>query len=71
MLLDQGPERRHLSETFRPDPSSSFDRPTSEMNIASGSPFFVTQRVVDNSTYVRDGAIYIRIVVDTTGLENM
>uniref|UniRef100_H2XQ78 TNF receptor-associated factor 3-like n=1 Tax=Ciona intestinalis TaxID=7719 RepID=H2XQ78_CIOIN len=42
MLLDQGMDRRHLSDTFRPDPtSSSFKKPTSDMNIASGCPLFV------------------------------
>ncbi|XP_077968199.1 TNF receptor-associated factor 3-like isoform X2 [Styela clava] len=71
MLLDQGPDRRHLSDTFRPDPSSSsFKRPTSDMNIASGCPLFVSHTVVDNSTYVKEDTIFLRIVVDTGDLEN-
>ena len=37
MILDQETGRSHLVDSFRPDPnSSSFKRPTSEMNIASG-----------------------------------
>jgi len=72
MLLDQGMERRHLSDTFRPDPtSSSFKRPTSDMNIASGCPLFVAHTVVDDSTYVKDDTIFLRIVVDITDLENL
>ena len=37
MILDQETGRNNLVESFRPDPkSSSFKRPTSEMNIACG-----------------------------------
>ena len=72
MLLDQSPERRHLSDTFRPDPtSSSFKKPSSDMNIASGCPLFVAHSVINNSTYVLDNTIYIRIIVDTTDFENL
>lgn len=71
MLLDQGPDRRHLSDTFRPDPtSSSFKRPTSDMNIASGCPLFVAHTVLDGSNFVKDDTIFVRVVVDTADLEN-
>lgn len=71
MLMDQSNNRRHLSDTFRPDPtSSSFKRPTSDMNIASGCPLFVAHTVVDSSDYAKDDTLFIRIIVDTADLEN-
>ncbi|CAF1439818.1 unnamed protein product, partial [Rotaria sp. Silwood1] len=40
-LYDQTPQQRHIIDSFRPDVrSSSFQRPRSEMNIASGIPKF-------------------------------
>uniref|UniRef100_H2YYB2 MATH domain-containing protein n=1 Tax=Ciona savignyi TaxID=51511 RepID=H2YYB2_CIOSA len=69
MLLDQGVDRRHLSDTFRPDPtSSSFKQPTSDMNIASGCPLFVAHSVIKGSSYVKEDTIYIRIHVDTSDI---
>nr|XP_039258592.1 TNF receptor-associated factor 3-like [Styela clava] len=71
MLLDQGPDRRHLSDVFRPDPtSSSFKKPTSDMNIASGCPMFVAHDTINRSSYVKEDTIFIRVVVETTDLEN-
>nr|CAB3267208.1 TNF receptor-associated factor 3 [Phallusia mammillata] len=71
LLLDQGPDRKHLTDTFRPDPSSSsFKRPNSDMNIASGCPLFVAHNVVDGSSYVKEDTIFVRIQVDTSDLEN-
>nr|XP_026693566.1 TNF receptor-associated factor 3-like isoform X1 [Ciona intestinalis]XP_026693567.1 TNF receptor-associated factor 3-like isoform X1 [Ciona intestinalis] len=71
MLLDQGMDRRHLSDTFRPDPtSSSFKKPTSDMNIASGCPLFVAHNVIEDSSYVKEDTIFLRIHVDTSDLEN-
>ncbi|XP_013383071.1 TNF receptor-associated factor 3-like [Lingula anatina] len=69
MLLDQDSGRRHLSDTFRPDPtSSSFKKPTSEMNVASGCPLFVSQSVLESKTYVKDDTIFIKVIVDTADL---
>ena len=67
MLLDQDTGRRHLSDSFRPDPaSSSFSRPTTEMNIASGCPLFVSQSVLSDPAYVRDNVMFIKVIVDTS-----
>ncbi|ETE63811.1 TNF receptor-associated factor 3, partial [Ophiophagus hannah] len=69
MLMDQGPSRRHLGDAFKPDPnSSSFKKPTGEMNIASGCPVFVAQTVLENGTYIKDDTIFIKVVVDTSDL---
>ena len=67
-LLDQ--ERiSHVTETFRPDPnSSSFQRPRSEMNIASGCPAFCSHSLLRSRGYVRDDTVFIKIIVDTIGM---
>ena len=69
MLMDQETGRLHLSDSFRPDPkSSSFQRPTAEMNIASGCPMFVNRTVLDDNTYKKDDVLFVKIIVDTNDL---
>jgi TNF receptor-associated factor 3 len=70
MILDQSGSRRHLTDSFKPDPnSSSFKRPLAEMNIASGCPLFVSQSILEPSgNYVRDDTLFVKIIVDTNGL---
>ncbi|CAH1271320.1 TRAF2 [Branchiostoma lanceolatum] len=68
MLLDQN-NREHVIDAFRPDPtSSSFKRPTSDMNIASGCPLFMPLSQLESTrhAYVRDDAIFLKIIVDTS-----
>ena len=66
MLVDQR-GNRHVSDSFRSDPtSSSFRRPESEFNIATGFPLFVTQSQLES--YLVNDVIFLRIEVDTTGL---
>ncbi|XP_054913055.1 TNF receptor-associated factor 3 [Poeciliopsis prolifica] len=69
MLMDQTPSRKHLGDAFKPDPhSSSFRRPTAEMNIASGCPLFVAQSVLETGSYIKDDTIFIKVTVDTSDL---
>ncbi|NXG52684.1 TRAF2 factor, partial [Psilopogon haemacephalus] len=69
MLLDQN-NREHIIDAFRPDvSSSSFQRPVTEMNIASGCPLFCPVSLMEaKNSYVRDDAIFIKAIVDLTGL---
>ncbi|XP_019626158.1 PREDICTED: TNF receptor-associated factor 2-like [Branchiostoma belcheri] len=70
MLLDQN-NREHVIDAFRPDPtSSSFKRPTSDLNIASGCPLFMPHSQLESTrhAYVRDDAIFLKIIVDTSDL---
>ncbi|KAM6047794.1 TNF receptor-associated factor 2 isoform 3-T3 [Chlamydotis macqueenii] len=69
MLLDQN-NREHIIDAFRPDvTSSSFQRPITEMNIASGCPLFCPVSMMEaKNSYVRDDAIFIKAIVDLTGL---
>lgn len=70
-LMDQ--ERlSHIIETFRPDPnSSSFQRPRSEMNIASGCPLFCSHSLLRTRGYVRDDTMFIKIIVEGNGMPMM
>lgn len=71
-MLDQSlADPHHVSETFRPDPSSSsFQRPLQQMNVASGCPLFFPLRSLMQSgcSHLRDDTIYIKITVHTQGL---
>ncbi|XP_030624580.1 TNF receptor-associated factor 2 [Chanos chanos] len=69
MLLDQN-NREHIIDAFRPDvTSTSFQRPVSEMNIASGCPLFCPlSKLAGKSSYLRDDTIFIKAIVDLTGL---
>src|SRR3984957_5676166 len=66
-LYDQTVQQRHIIDSFRPDTkSNSFQRPRSEMNIASGIPKFFPLPMIqqDNNPYVRDDTMFIRVMVD-------
>ena len=70
-LFDQTNQQRHIIDSFRPDPkSNSFQRPRSEMNIASGIPKFAPLAMFEKSDnpYVKNDTMFIKIVVD---FENM
>ena len=62
--------KKHISDSFRPDPhSSSFQKPgRREMNIASGCPMFIRIDHLLNGGFVKDDAIYVRVVVETMDL---
>lgn len=68
-LLDQEGQL-DVTDSFRPDPnSSSFKRPTSDMNIASGCPTFISHSTLRTRGYVRDDILFIKITVDTAGIQ--
>ncbi|XP_077986641.1 TNF receptor-associated factor 2-like [Glandiceps talaboti] len=70
MWLDQN-NREHVIDAFRPDPtSSSFKRPSQDMNIASGCPLFMPLSQLDSPrhAYVKDDAAYVKIIVDTSDI---
>ncbi|XP_032997522.1 TNF receptor-associated factor 1-like [Lacerta agilis] len=66
-LLDQV-DKRHISTSFRPlETSSSFQRPTTEANVASGLPEFCPLNVLHapGTTYIHNDTLAIQAVVDT------
>ncbi|CAF3641287.1 unnamed protein product [Adineta steineri] len=70
-LYDQSGEEKHVIDSFRPDiKSNSFQRPRSDMNIASGIPKFIPLSMLEeeNSRYVRDDTMFIKVMVDMSGM---
>ncbi|XP_019855421.1 PREDICTED: TNF receptor-associated factor 2-like [Amphimedon queenslandica] len=66
IMVDQD-HKRHIVQTFKPSPSSSsFQRPKSDMNIASGCPKFAELKILDNESYVKEDVMYVKAIVDTT-----
>ncbi|CAF5046117.1 unnamed protein product [Rotaria sp. Silwood1] len=66
-LFNHTPQQRHIIDSFRPNTkSNSFQRPRSDMNIASGIPKFVPLSIIqqDNNPYVRDDTMFIKTIVD-------
>ena len=66
-LFDQTGQQRHIIDSFRPDTrSNSFQRPRSDMNIASGIPKFVLLSLIQeqNNAYVREDTMFIKVMVD-------
>ncbi|CAF2134905.1 unnamed protein product [Rotaria magnacalcarata] len=71
-LYDQTPAQRHIIDSFRPDiKSNSFQRPRSDMNIASGIPKFFPLEMIqkEENPYVRDDTMFIKIMVDFEGMQ--
>jgi hypothetical protein len=70
-VLDQTGQQKHIIDSFRPDSkSNSFQRPLSDMNIASGIPKFCPLTIIqqDNNAYVRDDTMFIKVIVDFTNM---
>ncbi len=67
ILMNQNNSSNNIAETFQPDPTStSFQKPTSDMNIASGFPRFVTHNLMGPSDcFVVEDTIFIECIVDT------
>ena len=58
---------RHIVDSFAPDPmSSSFRKPKSDMNIASGCPRFVSHTELERGGFIVDDTIFIKCTIDTT-----
>nr|XP_015217995.1 PREDICTED: TNF receptor-associated factor 5 [Lepisosteus oculatus]XP_015217996.1 PREDICTED: TNF receptor-associated factor 5 [Lepisosteus oculatus] len=75
MILDQSGNKSDILDYFKPDPASnSFRRPTGEMNVASGFPCFVSHADLENpknGVYVKDETLFVKVKVDTTGIEDL
>ena len=66
-LYDQTQTKRHIIDSFRPDiKSNSFQRPRSNMNIASGIPEFMTLASIQRigSPYLLDDTMFIKTMVE-------
>ena len=62
---------RDIIDTFQPDPmSSSFKKPKSDMNVASGCPRFVSHHDLKNSGFIVDDTIFIKCVIDRSTIKH-
>ena len=69
-LINQG-TGKDIVDTFQPDPmSSSFRKPKSDMNIASGCPRFVSHTDLQGGGYVLDDTVFIKCTVDTSTIRH-
>ena len=58
---------RDIIDTFQPDPmSSSFRKPKSDMNIASGCPRFVSHTELEKGGFIMDDTVFIKCFIDTS-----
>ena len=57
---------RDIVDTFQPDPmSSSFKKPTSDMNVASGCPRFISHTELERGGFIVDDTIFIKCTINT------
>ena len=69
-LINQG-KGRDVVDTFQPDPlSSSFKKPKSDMNIASGCPRFISHDSLKSGGFIAEDTIFIKCVVDRSTLSH-
>ena len=73
LILQDQDQQKHIAKWFKPDFSDagsidSFHKPStdSDYNVASGSPQFVPLSILDNPSYVKDGTMIFRCMIDTT-----
>ncbi|UJR22221.1 hypothetical protein I4U23_025285 [Adineta vaga] len=73
-LYDQSGQGKHVIDSFRPDiRSNSFQRPRSDMNIASGIPKFMALSTIEedggrSNGYVVDDTMFIKVLIDFDGM---
>ncbi|XP_065845007.1 TNF receptor-associated factor 3-like [Oscarella lobularis] len=71
VLIDQGPQRNHVSDAFCPNLSSplSLQLPYEKMNISSGRPRFLPLAKLDSGTFIKDDCMFVKVQVDLSGIE--
>ena len=70
-LINQVNPEASISEAFVPDlQSASFQKPSGDMNIASGFPRFVKQTILKDENFTQDNAIFIKAQVTLSGLDS-
>ena len=59
----------HITQSFMPDAkSSSFQKPTKDMNIASGFPKFAPRSVLSDKRYAVNDTVYFKVKVDLSDI---
>ena len=69
MLLDQD-KRKNIVLAFLPERiSPCFQQPQTDMNIPAGFPQFAPLWLLSNPSYVRNDTLFLKVIVDKTGLD--
>ena len=64
LVLVNQDHKKNLVRTFKPDPeSSAFQRPTTDMNDPKGFDEFASLSVLDDTSFVKDDVMYIKVIV--------
>ena len=62
---------RDIVDVFQPDPlSSSFQRPKTDMNVASGCPRFISLAELNQGGFIEDNTIFIKVKVDISTIKH-
>ena len=62
---------RDVVDVFQPDPmSSSFQRPKTDMNVASGCPRFISLAELNQGGFIAEDTIFIKVKVDTSTISH-
>ena len=62
---------RDIVDVFQPDPlSSSFQRPKTDMNVASGCPRFISLAELNQGGFIEDNTIFIKVKVDVSTIKH-
>jgi hypothetical protein len=67
VLVDQQDDlgqRQNIDTAFTPSGEKNFKRPTQRENVGRGRPKFVKHSTLRTRQYIRDHAVYIKILVD-------
>ena len=60
---------RDIVHTFQPDPrNSSFRKPETDMNVASGCPRFISHADLKTGGFIENDTIFIKGTIDTVGI---
>lgn len=76
-VMDQSGARNHQSLSFKPDPTNKcFQQPAADAasNVAVGFPCFIpldTLGIPGKAVYIKDDTLFVKVKVDTTGLEQL
>ena len=62
---------RDVVDIFQPDPlSSSFQKPKTDMNVASGCPRFISLSELMQGGFIVDDTVFIKVKVDTSNMRH-
>ena len=62
---------RDIVDVFQPDPlSSSFQRPKTDMNVASGCPRFISLTDLHHGGFIEEDTVFIKVKVDTSTINH-